>query len=107
MSNQKLTTLTELTTVADDDLVYVVDISDTTDSASGSSRKMQAKNVRGWPITTAETSAGVTPTNYQYEPGNVLRYGAVGDGSTDDTTAIQNALDSGHSPIIGTYGDTY
>jgi hypothetical protein len=39
--------------------------------------------------TAAEAAAGVTPTNLQYEPGNLLRYGATGDGSTDDSTAIQ------------------
>lgn len=58
-----------------------------------------------YPRTTAEISAGVTPTNYQYEPGDVRRYGAVGDGVTDDTTAIQNAL-SIDAPMLfydGTY----
>ena len=43
-----------------------------------------------YPRTAAEQSAGVTPTNYFYPPGDVRRYGAVGDGSTDDTTAFQN-----------------
>src|SRR5210317_1322698 len=94
MTDKQVTELTELTTVADDDVVYVVDTSDTTDSAAGTSKKAQAKNVRGWPVTAAEVSAGVTPTNYQYEPGNVLRCGATGDGVTDDATAIQAALDS-------------
>lgn len=42
--------------------------------------------------TTAETSAAVTPTDYSYEPGNVKRYGAVGDGLTDDTDDIANAF---------------
>ena len=42
--------------------------------------------------TPAEIAAGVTPTNYQYEFGNVLRYGATGDGSTNDTNAFANAL---------------
>lgn len=45
------------------------------------------------PRTSAEIAAGVTPTDYSYEPGDVRRYGATGDGTTDDTTAIQAALD--------------
>lgn len=45
-----------------------------------------------YPTTAAETSAGVTPVNYAYEPGDVRRLGAAGDNSTDDSTAINNAL---------------
>jgi hypothetical protein len=62
-----------------------------------------------YPRTSAEQSAGVTPTNYAYEPGDVRRYGAVGDGTTDDTAAIQNAINavgvSGEVifPAIGTF----
>ena len=47
MANTKLPDLIEQTVVADDDLVYVVDISDTTDSADGSSRAVQVSNLRG------------------------------------------------------------
>jgi hypothetical protein len=48
--------------------------------------------------TTAEIAAGVTPTNYAYPPGDVRRYGAVGDSNgttgngTDDTAAFQAAI---------------
>jgi hypothetical protein len=45
-----------------------------------------------YPRTAAEIAASVTPTNYAYPPGDVRRYGAVGDGSTSDTTAFTNAL---------------
>lgn len=45
-----------------------------------------------YPRTDGEISAGVTPTNYAYPPGDVRRYGAVGDGTTDDTTAINSAI---------------
>lgn len=45
-----------------------------------------------WPVTSQEGTAGVTPSNYAYEPGDVRRYGAVGDGSTDDATAFSNAF---------------
>lgn len=42
--------------------------------------------------TAAEAAAGVMPTNVAQPPGNVLRYGAKGDGSSDDTQAIANAF---------------
>lgn len=53
---------------------------------------------RLWPRTADEIAAGVTPTSYIY-PGagdeplvNVKRYGAVGDGTTDDTGAFAAGL---------------
>ena len=46
-----------------------------------------------YPRTAAEISASVTPVSYQYEPGNVLRYGTnTTPGTTPMTTAIQNAI---------------
>lgn len=50
--------------------------------------------------TAAEIAASVTPTDYAYTPGDVRRYGAVGDGTTDCTTAIQNAINTGHRVYI-------
>lgn len=44
-----------------------------------------------YPRTAAEIAAGVTPTYYYYPPGDVRRYGAVIDGSTDDRPAIMRA----------------
>jgi hypothetical protein len=46
-----------------------------------------------YPRTAAEIAAGITPTDYAYPEGNVKRYGAVGDGVTDDSDAIQRAID--------------
>jgi hypothetical protein len=41
--------------------------------------------------TSAESAAGVTPTNTAYPPGNVLRYGADPNGSADSTAAFNAA----------------
>jgi hypothetical protein len=41
--------------------------------------------------TTAENSANVTPTAYRFPPGDVRRYGAVANGTADDTAAFQTA----------------
>ena len=45
MATKKVTDLTELTTVADNDLVMVVDVSDTTGDASGTSKKITKANL--------------------------------------------------------------
>lgn len=48
MADQKLPQLTELATTPDSgDLVYVVDVSDTTDDVTGTSKKIQASNLLG------------------------------------------------------------
>lgn len=56
-----------------------------------------------YPISAAESSAAVTPTNYRYNPEffDPRRYGAVGDGVTDDTTAVQTAF-----TVAGVFGGT-
>ena len=102
--DKELTELDECTAVATGDLLYVVDVSDTSGSAEGTSKYAQAVNAIGkvlYPITSAETSAGVTPTDYTKEPGNVLRYGAVGDGVTDDYAAIMRAVSVSDQAYFG------
>jgi hypothetical protein len=42
--------------------------------------------------TDAEIAANVTPVNYAFPTGDVRRYGAVGDGETDDAEAINTAF---------------
>ena len=61
------------------------------DAALNTSSQIYAVN-QTYNRTAAEISAGVTPTNYGYQPGDVRRYGATGNGTTDDTIAIQNAI---------------
>lgn len=45
-----------------------------------------------YPRTQGEIDASVTPVDYSFEPGNVLRYGAVPNSATSSTTAIMNAI---------------
>lgn len=51
----------------------------------------QAKASLAYERTAAEIAAGVTPSNYAYEPGDVRRYGAATDGTSDSSTAVTNA----------------
>lgn len=49
-----------------------------------------------YPRTDGERAAGVTPVDYAAEPGNIYRYGAAGDGVTDDLPAINQAIAANH-----------
>lgn len=50
--------------------------------------------------TANETAAAVTPTDLGYEPGDVRRYGATGDGTTDDASSIGTAVSSTHTVLF-------
>ena len=45
-----------------------------------------------WPRTDLEIAAAVTPSDYGYEPGDARRYGATGDGTSDDTAALTSLV---------------
>jgi hypothetical protein len=46
-----------------------------------------------YPVTFEETAAGVTPSDDAWPPLDVRRYGAVGDGVTDDRAAFIDAIE--------------
>ena len=56
--------------------------------------------------TDEEAANGVTPVNTRFFPGDVRRYGAVIDATTDDTTAFNNAVRSGHPAFCDVTGTT-
>jgi hypothetical protein len=58
------------------------------------------------PATPAETANNTAIVNAQYPPGNPRRYGAVGNGTNDDTAAVQTAL-SVNDSVTFNPGDTY
>jgi hypothetical protein len=45
-----------------------------------------------YPRTAAELTAGITPASYYFPPGDVRRYGAIGNDITNDTVAVQAAI---------------
>jgi hypothetical protein len=72
---------------------YLVDLSDLND-VSLPEFPIDNMAAVGWVRTPKEIEAGVKPANYFHRPGNVVRYGATGDGVTDDTVNIHKALKS-------------
>lgn len=57
------------------------------------------------PQTPAESTAGITPVNFVYLPGDIRRYGADPTGSADSTVAIQHAINVAQvaAPIVSGY----
>jgi len=51
-----------------------------------------------YPLTAAETQSQITPANFGYVPGDLRRYGAALDGSTDDTWPLRQALAQAQQP---------
>lgn len=64
-----------------------------------------------WPRTQAEINAGVVPSNYGFPPGYVQRYGAKGDGVTNDMVSLKAAFDqaaqSAGATVVFEQGLTY
>lgn len=57
-------------------------------------------NIGYYARTAAEIANSVMPVNYSYAPGDIRRYGATGNGTTDDSIAFANAaLVSGTHPM--------
>lgn len=56
-----------------------------------------------YPRSAGEIAEAVTPSNYSYPVGHAKRYGAVGDGSTADQTAMQNWLNCAHASGVEAY----
>lgn len=87
------------TVYLDPSIVYKASVYDqndvlqyTVDPVNDSLLSQAAIGLLLYPRTTAEISAGVTPANYAFPPGDVRRYGAHGDGVSNDTTPIQYAI---------------
>ena len=71
MADEKLTDLSELTSPVGGDQVYVVDVSDPTDDAAGTSKKMDASNLATYmyPVW-AEENSGLGNSTYEWAFGN-------------------------------------
>lgn len=75
----------------DDNALYQSSVGANTGNAPSSSTA-QWTSLNLYPRTNIEAAAGVVPTDTRYPFGNVMRYGALGDDTHDDTAAIQTAL---------------
>jgi Pectate lyase superfamily protein len=60
-------------------------------------------NIGYYARTAAEIAAGVTPVNYAYAPYDCKRYGARGDGTTDDTAALTTWLSLANNNLTSLY----
>ncbi len=87
----------------DPDVVYKLTLDDTNDALIYTEDPIQDALTQAnigfifYPRSAAEISAGITPTDFSFPEGNLLRYGAVGDGVANDTQAIQDWIDVGGS----------
>ncbi len=94
MSDTKLSALTGLGTVATGDYLYILDSSDTTDSSSGSSRKITVSNLLAGQLLTNMSDVTATATEVNVLDGipSTLTYTELGyvDGVT---SAIQTQMD--------------
>lgn len=99
MPNTRITGLTEDTTPADDDLVATVDVSDTTQSAQGSTKKVQAQNLVVKKLRTSTgpavlTVGAVADGEFLKRSGTSIISAAAGGGGLGDVVGPASATDN-------------
>lgn len=109
MANQEILDFTELTTPADDDVYAVVDISDTTEDPTGTTKKIQGQNVVAKKIktTTGPTvlSVGaVADGEFLKRSGSSVIGAAAGGGGLGDVVGPASATDNALTRFDGTTG---
>ena len=93
MADEKVTSMGAVTPTATD-LVHLVTGVSTTPDNNKAALSALLKNIT---ITPAEISAGITPTDLRYDPGNTLRYP---NGLADALTVAQDAAAVGEKSIL-------
>jgi len=93
MANRKLTDLPELTSIADDDLIYGVDISDTSESAQGTSKKAKQSTLKTFFKTYFDTIYASISSLSAYAPINNPTF--TGNVVVPDATSDNEAVNLG------------